>query len=75
MESFLTGKRPDAGGSGTANTVVGSTAAVVGLLGATAVSSAAPIAGFIVGIAGAGIAAGALYRKLTENKPEIINLR
>jgi len=73
MESFLTdtGRKPDRGGSGTANTVVGSTAAVVGLLSATAVASTAPVAGFVVGIAGAGIAAGALYRKLTETRPSL----
>jgi hypothetical protein len=53
-----------------ANTVVGSTAAIVGILGVAAVSSASPVTGVILGLAGAGIAAGALYRKLT-TAPEI----
>jgi len=65
MDSFLNkipGSRSS--GPGTANTVVGSTAAIVGILSVAAVSTTAPVTGAIIGIAGAGIAAGALYRKL-----------
>jgi len=53
----------------TANTVVGSTAAVVGALG-VAVSSTAPLAAAVITAGGALVAAGALYRKLAQERRE-----
>jgi hypothetical protein len=49
------------------NTVIGSTAAVVAALG-VAVASTAPIAAVVMTGGGAMIAAGALYRKLTQEQ-------
>jgi hypothetical protein len=72
MDSFLNkipGSRPESS-PGTANTIVGSTAAIIGILGVATVSSAAPITGAIIGLAGAGVAAGALYRKLLASSEE-----
>jgi hypothetical protein len=45
-------------------TVIGSTAAIVGL-GAALIASAAPVAAIIVAGGGAVVAAGALYKKLS----------
>jgi hypothetical protein len=67
MDSFLNKIPGSRSGPGTANTVVGSTAAIVGILGVAAVSTTAPVTGAIIGLAGAGVAAGALYRKLLAN--------
>jgi hypothetical protein len=50
-----------------ANTVIGSTAAVVAALG-VAVASTAPIAAVVMTGGGAIIAAGAVYRKLTQEQ-------
>lgn len=49
-------------------TVVGSAAAIVSAVGVTAMVSAAPIAGAVLGVVGAGVAAGALYHKLAEKQ-------
>jgi hypothetical protein len=53
-----------------ANTAIGTAAGIVGLLGATAVASTAPVAGAVLSVLGAGISAGALYRKVTEAAAE-----
>jgi hypothetical protein len=51
------------------NTVIGSTAAVVGAIGLTALSSyTTPLLGIAVGAAGSAVAAGALLRKLTQTE-------
>ena len=47
-------------------TVVGSTAAIIGL-GAALSAAAAPVAAMIVAGGGAVVAAGALYKKLTDH--------
>jgi len=52
MDSFLNKIPGSRSGPGTANTVVGSTAAIVGILGVAAVSTTAPVTGAIIGLAG-----------------------
>jgi hypothetical protein len=49
-------------------TAVGSTAAIVGLGAAFAANTAVPVVAAIVAGSGTLVAAGALYRKLTEEK-------
>jgi amino acid transporter len=51
---------------GVANTIIGSTGAILGALGVTAVAASAPIAGAVLTAGGTLVAAGALYRKLSE---------
>lgn len=55
-------------------TIVGSTAAVVGAVGVTAVANvAAPVIAALVTGVGTAVAAGALYRKFSEDKKTEIN--
>jgi hypothetical protein len=49
-------------------TAVGSTAAVIGVLGVMALANTAPVVAALLGAGSTAVAAGALYRKLTDQK-------